>query len=90
VCARELQRMFVSRRKYLILIQDITEFDIMCDDFGVVCASTLFFRLVIEINGTPFADRVLTCGINSGVSPDKEIMMNTSSTLKFFMRPASR
>ncbi|MDL5025228.1 MurR/RpiR family transcriptional regulator [Bacillus velezensis] len=35
VCARELQRMFVSRRKYLILIQDITEFDIMCDDFKV-------------------------------------------------------
>lgn len=27
--------MFVSRRKYLILIQDITEFDIMCDDFKV-------------------------------------------------------
>ncbi|MCY8932420.1 MurR/RpiR family transcriptional regulator [Bacillus atrophaeus] len=45
-CARELQRMFVSRHRYLILIQDKIEFDTMLDDFK---GNDLF--IIISLSG---------------------------------------
>lgn len=41
--------------------------------YGVIRANVLFFILVIDINGTPFAISFCVLGTNVGASPDKDI-----------------
>lgn len=46
ICARDLQRMFIPRHRYLILIEDTNEFNLMRDDFKV---NDLF--IIISLSG---------------------------------------
>ncbi|MED1173885.1 MurR/RpiR family transcriptional regulator GlvR [Bacillus inaquosorum] len=46
ICARDLQRMFIPRHRYLILIEDRNEFNLMRDDFKV---NDLF--IIISLSG---------------------------------------